>query len=80
MVTLKGKELEKFVLAVDGKYAHPHKAILGVYVGEEQEPLDAVDTLMFVEENILMLIPMCAEVHEQWLMFNLDEMPVGTVH
>ncbi len=80
MVTLRGKELFQFYLAVDGKFDNPHRAIVGVYINNDREPLSELDKLVFVEENIVMLTPMCQEVHEQWLEQSGLETPTGTIH
>ena len=74
--TFKKIPLDKAMLGANGTESNPYKALEFVLINDEEEPLDDLDRLAFIEENYPTLLALCAEAHEAW---KADNVP-GVLH
>jgi hypothetical protein len=69
--TFKGKRMDKVMICANGAESNPYKSVEQVGFSLGEPPINDADRLTFIEENYLILIALCAEMHQGWLEENV---------
>lgn len=79
MFTVNGEEITEIFMVLDGAHPEPELCVRAVAVRSPEQVLCRKHMDEFIEENIVYLTQLCAEVHVQWAEMQMQPVAPATL-